>query len=72
MQLGPIAISAGYASGLNAYGTVFMLGLLGRVRADQAGARAEKGTAAQAGGRRGGALVAARGDSGGYGLAGWG
>ena len=31
MQLVPIAISAGYASGLNAYGTVFMLGLLGRV-----------------------------------------
>jgi hypothetical protein len=31
MQLVPIAISAGYASGLNAYGTVFMLGLLGRL-----------------------------------------
>jgi hypothetical protein len=30
MALLPTAISAGYASGLNAYGTVFMLGLLGR------------------------------------------
>jgi Domain of unknown function (DUF4126) len=29
-ELVPTAISAGYASGLNAYGTVFMLGLLGR------------------------------------------
>lgn len=31
MELVPTAISAGYASGLNAYGTVFMLGLLGRI-----------------------------------------
>ena len=30
MELVPTAISAGYASGLNAYGTVFILGLLGR------------------------------------------
>lgn len=30
MELVPTTISAGYASGLNAYGTVFMLGLLGR------------------------------------------
>jgi Domain of unknown function (DUF4126) len=30
MELIPTAISAGYAAGLNAYGTVFMLGLLGR------------------------------------------
>jgi Domain of unknown function (DUF4126) len=30
MELVPTAISAGYASGLNAYGTVFLLGLLGR------------------------------------------
>ena len=30
MELWPTAISAGYASGLNAYGTVLMLGLLGR------------------------------------------
>jgi hypothetical protein len=30
MELAPTVISAGYASGLNAYGTVFMLGLLGR------------------------------------------
>jgi Domain of unknown function (DUF4126) len=30
MELVPTAISAGYAAGLNAYGTVFMLGLLGR------------------------------------------
>lgn len=30
MALVPTVISAGYASGLNAYGTVFMLGLLGR------------------------------------------
>jgi hypothetical protein len=30
MELVPTAISAGYASGLNAYGTVFILGVLGR------------------------------------------
>jgi hypothetical protein len=30
MELVPTTISAGYAAGLNAYGTVFMLGLLGR------------------------------------------
>jgi Domain of unknown function (DUF4126) len=30
MELLPTAISAGYAAGLNAYGTVLMLGLLGR------------------------------------------
>jgi Domain of unknown function (DUF4126) len=30
MELVPTSISAGYAAGLNAYGTVFMLGLLGR------------------------------------------
>src|ERR671910_56081 len=30
MELFPTAISAGYAAGLNAYGTVLMLGLLGR------------------------------------------
>jgi hypothetical protein len=30
MELVPITISAGYAAGLNAYGTVFLLGLLGR------------------------------------------
>jgi hypothetical protein len=30
MELVPTTISAGYAAGLNAYGTVFLLGLLGR------------------------------------------
>ena len=30
MELVPTTISLGYAAGLNAYGTVFMLGLLGR------------------------------------------
>ena len=30
MELVPTSISAGYAAGLNAYGTVFLLGLLGR------------------------------------------
>jgi hypothetical protein len=30
MELVPTTISVGYAAGLNAYGTVFMLGLLGR------------------------------------------
>ena len=30
MELVPTSISVGYAAGLNAYGTVFMLGLLGR------------------------------------------
>src|SRR5918992_4107063 len=30
MELVPTAISAGYAAGLNAYGTVLLLGLLGR------------------------------------------
>ena len=30
MELIPTAISAGYAAGLNAYGTVLLLGLLGR------------------------------------------
>jgi hypothetical protein len=30
MELVPTTISAGYAAGLNAYGTVFILGLLGR------------------------------------------
>jgi hypothetical protein len=30
MELLPTAISAGYAAGLNAYGTVLMLGVLGR------------------------------------------
>ena len=30
MELIPTAISAGYAAGLNAYGTVVLLGLLGR------------------------------------------
>jgi hypothetical protein len=30
MELVPTTISAGYAAGLNAYGTVFLLGILGR------------------------------------------